>query len=211
MSARYDAVLFDFDGVLVDSEPLHYECWNDVLARFGLSLQWDDYVARCIGVSDKHMIQALCDIQGRQDLFEPIWDLYPYKKQIFRERVKERVLMSEATRTLIAELAGGPLGPVALAVVSSSGRAEVEPPLEYAGVRDFFRVTVFGEDVKRLKPDPEPYLLAAERLGVQRPLVVEDSDAGLASGRAAGFDVVRIPSASETSRLVRSWIHPVES
>ena len=204
MSGRYDAVLFDFDGVLVDSEPLHYECWSEVLARFGLGLTWEDYAANCIGVSDRKMIQALCDIHGRQDLFDPIWDLYPYKKQIFRERVKERVLMPEATKTLIAELAGVPLGPVHLAVVSSSGRAEVEPPLEYAGVRDFFRVTVFGEDVKKLKPDPEPYLLAAEKLGVQRPLVVEDSEAGIASGRAAGFDVVRIPNAERTAELVRA-------
>jgi len=203
MSARYDAVLFDFDGVLVDSEPLHHECWSDVLKGFGLGLTWEDYAAKCIGVSDRNMIQALCDIHGRQDLFEPIWNLYPYKKQMFRDRVKDRVLMSEATRTLIAELAGGPIGPVALAVVSSSGRAEVEPPLEYAGVRNYFRVAVFGEDVKRLKPDPEPYLLAAERLGVERPLVVEDSDSGAASGRAAGFDVVRIPSAGRTAELVR--------
>ncbi|HZO54997.1 MAG TPA: HAD family phosphatase [Bryobacteraceae bacterium] len=203
MKARYDAVLFDFDGVLVDSEPLHHECWTEVLARFGLGLTWEDYAANCIGVSDRNMIQALCNIHGRQDLFDPIWNLYPHKKQIFRERVKNRALMSEPTRALIAELAGGPIGPVALAVVSSSGRAEVEPPLEYAGVRDYFRVTVFGEDVKRLKPDPEPYLLAAEKLGVTKPLVVEDSEAGIASGRAAGFDVVQVPNAERTAELVR--------
>ena len=70
MSARYDAVLFDFDGVLVDSEPLHHECWSEVLKRFGLGLTWEDYAANCIGVSDRNMIQALCDIHGRQDLFE---------------------------------------------------------------------------------------------------------------------------------------------
>lgn len=198
MTARYDAVLFDFDGVLVDSEPLHHECWTEVLGRFGLGLTWEDYAANCIGVSDRNMIQALCNIHQRQDLFDPIWDLYPFKKQIFRERVKDRVLMPEATRALIAELAVLPL-----AVVSSSGRAEVEPPLEYAGVRQYFRVTVFGEDVKKLKPDPEPYLLAAEQLGVSRPLVVEDSEAGIAAGRAAGFDVVRITGAEQTAELVR--------
>ena len=198
MTARYDAVLFDFDGVLVDSEPLHHECWTEVLGRFGLGLTWEDYAANCIGVSDRNMIQALCNIHQRQDLFDPIWDLYPFKKQIFRERVKDRVMMPEATRELIAELAVLPL-----AVVSSSGRAEVEPPLEYAGVRQYFRVTVFGEDVKKLKPDPEPYLLAAEQLGVSQPLVVEDSEAGIAAGRAAGFDVVRITGAEQTAELVR--------
>ena len=203
MSARYDAVLFDFDGVLADSEPLHHECWCEVLARFGLGLGWDDYAARCIGVSDKHMIQALCDIHGRPELFQPIWELYPFKKQIFRERVRERLLIPEYTRGLLADLAAGAHGAVQLAVVSSSGRAEVEPALEFAGVLGCFAATVFGEDVKQLKPDPEPYLLAASRLGVARPLVVEDSAAGIAAGRAAGFDVVRIPDAGSTAALVR--------
>lgn len=198
MTGRYDAILFDFDGVLVDSEPLHHECWSEVLARFGLGLAWEDYAANCIGVSDRKMIQALCDIHRRQDLFEPIWNLYPYKKQLFRDRVKDRALMPEATREMIVELAVLPL-----AVVSSSGRAEVEPPLESAGVRDYFRVTVFGEDVKNLKPDPEPYLLAAGKLGVRRPLVVEDSASGIAAGRAAGFDVVAIAGAGRTAELVR--------
>lgn len=204
MSGRYDAVLFDFDGVLADSEPVHHECWCEVLARFGLGLTWEDYAANCVGVSDKHMIQALCGIHGRPDLFQPIWELYPFKKQIFRERVRERMLIPESTRLLLAELASGIHGELQLAVVSSSGRAEVEPALEFAGVRGCFAATVFGEDVKKLKPDPEPYLLAATRLQVARPLVVEDSEAGLAAGRAAGFNVVRIPAADRTAELVRS-------
>lgn len=194
----YDAVLFDFDGVLVDSEPLHYECWAQIVGRFGLPLSWDEYVSRCIGVSDRAMIQALCDIRCRPDLFEEIWTLYPEKKRIFRERIVMNVPMPEATRELLESLDG-----LKLAVVSSSGRAEVEPPLAAAGVAARFSAIVCGEDVREHKPSPEPYLLAARRLNVSRALVVEDSEAGCASGRAAGFDVLRIDAAERTAELVR--------
>jgi beta-phosphoglucomutase len=197
--AGYEAILFDFDGVLVDSEPLHYECWVEVVGRFGLPLSWDEYRARCIGVSDRAMIQALCDIRGRPDLFDGIWALYPEKQRIFRERIVENVPMPEATRQLLASLGG-----LKLAVVSSSGRTEVEPPLAAAGVAARFATMVCGGDVRQLKPSPEPYLLAASRLSVSRALVVEDSDAGCASGRAAGFDVVRVDRADRTAELVRA-------
>ena len=197
--AGYEAVLFDFDGVLVDSEPLHYECWCEIVGRFQLPLSWDEYATRCIGVSDRAMIQALCDIRGRPDLFDDIWALYPEKKRLFRERIVLDVPMPEPTRELLVSLDG-----LKLAVVSSSGRTEVEPPLQAVGVAVRFSTIVCGDDVRELKPSPEPYLLAAERLGVSRALVVEDSDAGCASGRAAGFDVVRIDHADRTAELVRS-------
>jgi beta-phosphoglucomutase len=192
-------VLFDFDGVLVDSEPIHYECWRDIVARFDLPLTWEQYASHCIGVSDRAMIQALCGIHGRADLFDSIWPLYPEKKALFGERILLDVPMPQPTRTLLRELDGWKL-----AVVSSSGRAEVEPPLAAAGVREFFSTLVCGDDVRALKPSPEPYLLAARRLGVRTALVVEDSEAGIASGRAAGFDVVRIDHASRTAGLVRA-------
>jgi HAD superfamily hydrolase (TIGR01509 family) len=71
------------------------------------------------------------------------------------------------------------------------------------GLMERLDTTVFGDDVTRHKPDPEPYLKAASLLGVTRALVVEDSEAGQASGLAAGFDVVRIPTPDQTAELVR--------
>ncbi|MFN7921981.1 MAG: HAD family phosphatase [Bryobacteraceae bacterium] len=198
ISTRYEAVLFDFDGVLVDSEPLHFECWNEILRPFDLAIGWDDYVSNCIGVADRAMIQAMCRVVGRDDLFPAIWERYPSKKALFRDRMVEAVPMPAATRDMLAGLGG-----FRLAVVSSSGRAEIEPTLEAVGVRNLFETIVTGEDVSKLKPSPEPYQTAAQRLGVTRALVVEDSAAGIASGRAAGFDVVEIPAADLTAELVR--------
>lgn len=197
----FDAILFDFDGVLVDSEPLHYDCWRDVLIPYGFHLSWEDYEKNCIGVSDKAMIQALCRLAGRDELFEPVWADYPRKKAMFRERIAGNVPMPQATRELILSL-----DRYRLAVVSSSGRLEIEPVLETVGIRHAFETIVTGEDVTRLKPAPEPYLTAAARLGCTRPLVVEDSEAGVAAGLAAGFEVVRIPSAADTANLVRSML-----
>jgi beta-phosphoglucomutase len=197
----FDAILFDFDGVLVDSEPLHYQCWCDILIRYGFRLGWDDYEKNCIGVSDKAMIRALCRIAGRDELFDSIWSDYPLKKAMFRDRIANDVPMPEETRELLLSLRG-----YRLAVVSSSGRQEIEPALESAGVRGAFETVVTGEDVAELKPSPEPYLTAAARLAARRPLVVEDSHAGIAAGMAAGFEVVRIPAPAETAGLVKAML-----
>jgi beta-phosphoglucomutase len=199
MPCRYDAVLFDFDGVLVDSEPLHFECWNHILAPFDFQLTWEDYERNCIGVSDRAMIQALCRVAGRDDWFDAIWNQYPRKKELFRGRIAADLPISTDLRALIHDLARA----MPLAVVSSSGRLEIEPALEAAGVRQAFSTIVTGEDVSKLKPSPEPYQTAAVRLGVSAALVVEDSEAGQQSGRAAGFDVLAIPHARETATLVR--------
>jgi beta-phosphoglucomutase-like phosphatase (HAD superfamily) len=89
--------------------------------------------------------------------------------------------------------------------VTSSGQTEVEPILINAGLRDYFQAAVYGGDVKRHKPAPDPYLLAMEKLGVRTALVVEDSDAGEASARAAGLDVLRVRTPAEMPALLRAY------
>ena len=93
-------------------------------------------------------------------------------------------------------------GKYRLAVVSSSSCSEIEPMLEAGGLRQYFQTVVGAENVTHYKPAPDPYLLAAERLKVVAPLVVEDSAAGLAAGRAAGFEVLAIRHPSEVPDLV---------
>jgi beta-phosphoglucomutase len=198
----YDAILFDFDGVLVDSEPVHHAVWQEVLAPYDIKLSWDEYQRRCIGVSDKEMILELCAIAGRPDEFERLWNEYPRKRSILRERMIAAPPSFEDSIALVQSLAAG----LPVAVVTSSARNEVEPVLECMGIRSCFSTCVFGEDVGRLKPDPEPYLLAASRLGVSRPLVIEDSGAGCASARAAGFEFVRVTAAAAMAREVRAHL-----
>lgn len=197
---HYEAILFDFDGVLVDSEPVHWRCWNEVLAPFGAHLDWDRYCAHCIGVSDREMIATMCAQFDPPLLFDSIWAQYPRKKDLFRLEMLATDSVSGEVRQLIDRLRGNFL----LGVVTSSGRREVEPILEKAGVLPYVNTVVYGDDVRNLKPAPDPYLLAVDRLGVKRGLVIEDSDAGLASACAAGLDVLHVPSQAEMCGLVEA-------
>ena len=149
------------------------------------------------------MLEVLAKQKNPPHDVEDLWQYYPKKKALFREKAYANPPIPEATRTLLRRL-----GHLQLAVVSSSGRAEVEPVLERAGIRDCFATIVTGDDVKNRKPHPEPYLLAAARLGVSRPLVVEDSEPGAASGRAAGFQVLKLESPYELSQALLSELEP---
>jgi HAD superfamily hydrolase (TIGR01509 family) len=196
---RYDSILFDFDGVLADTERIHWACWVDTVASLGIELPWEAYHANCIGVADVNMLEILASLSTEPIDPETLRPHYAVKKDLFRKRISEASPCAAETVELIRSLAD-----YRLAVVTSSGRPEVEPVLDRAGIRRHFGAMVFGDDVTRHKPSPEPYLLAAARLGVSRPLVVEDSAAGIASARAAGFEVVTVACTVEVARVVRN-------
>lgn len=200
---RYEAILFDFDGVLLDSEPLHFSCWREVLLPLGIDLDWESYRDHCIGVADRDMVKFLAARARKPVTFEQVWELYPHKSRLYVERVAANPPFPEATRRLVPDLSRN----YRLAVVSSSGRQEVEPLLVAGGLRPYFAIVVTGEDVERHKPSPEPYLTAARRLGIRRALVVEDSAPGEASGRAAGFDVLRIERADRLSEALADYLN----
>jgi beta-phosphoglucomutase len=196
----YEAVFFDFDGVLLDTEPEHFACWQEVLAPFHVPFEWDTYERQYIGVADRIMIRDVCDRANPPTDFDAVMREHPRKKILFRERMVERAVLRDDVRQLLADLKQR----YKLAVVTSSGKIEIEPIIDVLGIEGEFGTIVYGGDVQHLKPDPEPYLLAARRLGVSRALVVEDSDAGVASGQAAGFDVVRVRRQPEMASLVRA-------
>ena len=193
----WDALLFDFDGVLADTEPVHYACWRQIVKPFGIQLDWTYYQKQCTGVSDRLMIDRLAS--GDPFKFEAIWSQYQAKQEMFRAELERTPPFLEESLALIRELHAG----YRLAVVSSSARTEVEPPLARAGIRECFQSLVCGKEVQNLKPAPDPYLKAAEILGARRPLVIEDSDAGVASGLAAGFEVLRVMDARTMAAEVR--------
>ena len=194
----YDAILFDFDGVLADTEPLHFRCWSDILARYGIDLDWNTYADTCIGISDRLMLSRFCGQTSPPVEVETLLEEYPGKRERFRELILEELPFFTGCREFLDSLS-----PYKLAVVSSSGRLEIEPALDRAGLLDCFSTLVFGGDVRQLKPAPDPYLLAASRLNAQRPLVVEDSEAGVESARAAGFDFIRVKSPAEVPAAIQ--------
>ncbi|MGD0199911.1 MAG: HAD family phosphatase [Bryobacteraceae bacterium] len=195
---RYDAILFDFDGVLADTEPLHWACWAAVLEPLGIHLTWEFYRNHAVGSTDRALVEKLAPLAAPGLSVDRLYEQYPAKQRLFRERVAAAPPIPAAVLEFLLELRD-----YRLAVVTSSQLSEVEPALEAAGIRACFGAVVGAGDVARHKPAPDAYLLAAQRLGAARPLVVEDSDAGLAAARAAGFDVVRVSGAGETPDRVR--------
>jgi beta-phosphoglucomutase len=186
----FDAILFDFDGVLVDSEPLHCACWAEVLSPFGVKLEWDVYRDRYLGIDDRDMLRNIAAAANPSLDWQTLWTRYPAKKELFQRKMEQPPFPPDLS-ALLERLRGE----YKLAVVSSSARIEIEAPLQASNLRNYFEALVTGEDVKHLKPAPDPYLLGARLLGARRPLVVEDSAAGIASGRAAGFEVLHVKSA----------------
>ena len=206
MSSRpFDAIFFDFDGVVVDSEPVHFACWNEVLKQFGIQLDWDEYTAHFIGISDRKMLETIVERAHRPVTVEQLEAQYPVKKELFKERMVVNPPLADGLVEFLRSLAD-----YRLALVTSSNYVEVEPVLEVAGIRPLFDACVFGGDVKRLKPAPDPYLLAAELVGTRQALVVEDSQAGIASARAAGLEFVQVPDPRRTVELVRSRLRQTQ-
>jgi beta-phosphoglucomutase len=194
----YDAVLFDFDGVLADTEPLHFACWASAVAPLGIRLDWETYRRFGVGSTDAGLMRLIASLANPPVTPELIASKYLEKRMMFLERAQAESPISEAVAALVKSLEG-----YGLAVVTSSYLVEVQPLLVRAGIFDRFGALVAAGDVLRAKPWPDPYLQAANRLGARAPLVVEDSEPGVASARAAGFDVVQVRSPAEVPKAVR--------
>jgi len=190
LTRKYEAILFDFDGVLVDSEPVHWSCWNTILeAEFGYTVPWDTFAPACVGVHERGTVEWLCAQRTPPVPFDDLFRLYAHKKQLFRERMSAPDVLAADTVQLVRDLRDCGYR---IAVVTSSGQIEVEPILQRSGIFHLLDAVVYGGDVRNLKPAPDPYVLACERVGTCAAVVVEDSPAGVASGKAAGLDVLRL-------------------
>jgi beta-phosphoglucomutase family hydrolase len=181
-----EAAIFDFDGTLVDTMPLHYQAYRHVLAEVDIELTPEDFYGN-IGGNARETISKF--LRGRSCALTP-GEIHARKKQ----RVNE-LLAAQSIRVLeTAKLLDVFLGTLPMALASTGSRAGIEIVLDRLDWRRYFAAIVTGEDAQRGKPAPDLFLLAAERLGV-RPdacLVFEDTDAGIEAAMSAGmraFDV----------------------
>ncbi len=181
----FAAVLFDMDGVLVDSEPIHEASLVALYAARGWTVD-DPRFASFKGRTAAEVFGALARETGT-DAADLTADKRARYDALF---ARDARLVPGVDRVLDALAAQG----VPMALATSGHRAEVEAVFARFGLGRFFGAVVAGEDVTRSKPDPEPYRLAAARLGVDaaRCLVVEDTVHGVASGVAAGAAVAAI-------------------
>ena len=200
------AVIFDFDGVVTDSEILHFRAFNEILSPHGLVLTKKEYYTKYLGLSDVDCLGTLIE-EGRLGIeTAEIRDLVQKKTRVFEELARTDGNIIEGVREFLALLTAHS---VPIAICSGALRAEIELILEDAGLRDLFDVIVSAEEVSRGKPDPEGFLLALQRLNesVVAPItpaqcvIIEDSHWGLKAGTAAGMHTVAVTNTYDAEQL----------
>ncbi|MET7951937.1 HAD-IA family hydrolase [Micromonospora sp. NPDC005324] len=182
----FAAYLFDCDGTIVDSMPLHYLAWQRALEEWGCEFPEDLFYAWG-GRPTADIIVALNEQQG---LAMPVAAVVERRESYYQELLPQLAAVPE----VLAHIHDAHRR-VPFAVVSGSTRASVTASLDALGLLDRFDVLVCADDYTRAKPDPEAFLLAAEQLRVppESCLVFEDTDLGIQAATAAGMASVRVP------------------
>lgn len=181
-----DAVIFDFDGVIADSEGAHERAIRGMFEPMGMPFDHAFFVANCIGASDSVAYRRIAALHGREMSDEQIAALRPVKEAAFTKLAHEGLVRAWPGAVELVR-AAAERGPVALC--SGSLGEQVSPVLERFGLLDVLRVRVTADRVRHTKPDPEGYLLAASMIGVEpaRCTAIEDSPTGLRAAKAAGL------------------------
>lgn len=178
--ALIEAIFWDNDGVLVDTEELYFEASREALARVGIALSHEQFVEISLTAGQSLMSLAADRVPGGER-----GELGRWRNRRYEQLLRDRARPMDGIRETLDELDGR----FVMGVVTSSLREHFDAAHERLGLRERFSFVLAREDYRVSKPDPEPYRTAAERNGLDpaRCLVVEDSPRGLASARAAGM------------------------
>jgi len=190
------AIVFDFDGVIANSEPLHLRAFQDVLAEEGVPFTESEYYARYLGYDDLGVFSAVAGDRDRRWTADEVASLVRRKARRLDEIERGQSMLFPGAAAAIVRLAAA----CPLAIASGALRAEIVRVLDRERLAGYFTVIVAAEDAPAGKPAPDPYLRAVEGLSAAagRPIApaecvaVEDSQWGLASARAAGLRTVGI-------------------
>ncbi|MEX5213920.1 MAG: HAD family phosphatase [Nitrospiraceae bacterium] len=194
------AIIFDFDGVIADTEPLHFRAFQQVLAGIGLSMSEAEYYADYLGFDDRGCFITALAANGHPTPADTIHSLMERKAAAYLDAVRRHLVVLPGVPAFVQQASRQ----YPLAIASGALRPEIELILRTIGLRDCFQEITSAEDVVRGKPDPEPFLLALERVNKSsgtaatapiKPgecLVIEDSIPGIRSGKAAGMKVLAV-------------------
>jgi HAD superfamily hydrolase (TIGR01509 family) len=181
----FKAYLFDCDGTIVDSMPLHYVAWKKALLEWNCEFAEDLFYAW----GGMPVTEIIATLNARQGLAMPVEEVQRRKEGLYFEVLPELKAVPEVLEHINASY-----GQIPFAVVSGSTRDSVTASLTTLGILDRFETLVCAGDYTRSKPDPEPFLIAAKRLGVapEDCLVFEDTEMGIQAATAAGMASVKI-------------------
>jgi HAD superfamily hydrolase (TIGR01509 family) len=181
----FKAYLFDCDGTIVDSMPLHYVAWKTALAEWHCEFPEDLFYAW----GGMPVSEIIATLNKRQGLAMPVAEFAVRKEELYYQNLAALEAVPEVLEHIVASH-----GTIPFAVVSGSSRESVTASLKVLGLQDRFEAMVCAGDYVNGKPHPEPFLMAAERLGVapQDCLVFEDTAMGIQSATAAGMASVKV-------------------
>lgn len=201
-----EAVIFDFDGVIVDTEPLHYAAFQRTLEPLGLHFTWQEYIETYIGFDDRDAFRHAFSSQGTTLGQDELHSLIEQKAAFFKDVIGAGVIAYPGVLDLIIHLNANK---IPLAICSGALRTDIDPILDMFGIADFFNVIVTADDVAASKPDPECYQLAFQRLQTAHQncfskdatIAIEDTPAGISAAKAAGLMVCAVTNSYPAARL----------
>jgi beta-phosphoglucomutase-like phosphatase (HAD superfamily) len=195
--------VFDFDGVLADSEPLHLRAYQQVLSRFGVTLSRDDYYANYLGYDDEGVFTQLAARHGIQVDDQGIRQLIDEKTRVFDTTIEAgiesgAILYPGAAACIELMASRYPLG-----IASGALRHEIEAILSGARLQQYFQFIVASGETAEGKPAPDPYRRAAElhSCPASQCVAIEDSRWGIASAKSAGLACVGITTTYSSEHL----------
>jgi len=191
------AVVFDFDGIIVDSEPLHYRAFQKVLEPLGAGFSWAEYTARYMGFDDRDAFREAFMASGLALSDQKLAEVINFKASLFHDVASEGVSSYPGVIELIKSVSGS----IPLAICSGALRSDILPVLEMLSIQDCFDCIVTADDVSASKPDPASYSLAIHKLQLLFPdnaitpsssIAIEDTPAGISSAKGAGLRVLSV-------------------
>ncbi len=182
------AIILDLDGIIVDSEPLHFEAAKKALQEAGIDLTIDEYLKFGVAKGSKNLFQKLSQ---KHNVDLDIKKLFLLKKEEFRRLFLGNIVPRDGIINLIENLSKD----YTLAVASSGIRDAVDLVLEKLDIKKYFKVVITAEDVEKVKPHPDIYEKTTQELGFDKNecIAIEDSETGLLSAKAAGIKCVIVP------------------
>ncbi|MEI6208658.1 MAG: HAD family phosphatase [Desulfuromonadales bacterium] len=203
---KAEAVIFDFDGVIVDTEPLHYTSFQRVLEPLELGFSWQDYVDIYMGFDDRDAFVEAYAAAGRAMNTDILHSLISQKALFFQDVIREGVSAYPGVVALIRRLHAEK---IPLAISSGALRSDIDPILVTLGLQECFETIVTAEDVTKSKPDPECYQLAFDKLcqrhkvsyAKSSTIAIEDTPAGILAARLAGLQVIAVSNSYAPEKL----------
>jgi beta-phosphoglucomutase len=210
-----EAVIFDFDGVIVDTEPLHYAAFQRLLEPLGLGFSWKRYLETYMGFDDRDAFIEAFKTNGTVLSAAALQSFIDQKADLFQEIIRSGIRAYPGVVDLIKNIR---VSRTPLAICSGALLSDIEPILATLGIADCFDLIVTAEDVTRSKPDPECYRLAHARLNEfwslhlapGQVLAIEDTPAGIAAAKGAGLQVIAVTNSYPGTHLSQAD-HVVEA